>query len=50
MASIIYEHPQTLSLWSGHLENKGNLLLLNHVLIKGKEFVVVAYITCIHSY
>ena len=31
MTSMFYEHPQTLSLWSVHLENKGNLLLPNHV-------------------
>ena len=39
---MFYGHPQTLSLWSVHLENKGNLLLPNHVVIKGKDFVVVA--------
>ena len=42
MTSMFYEHPQTLSLWSVHLENKGNLLVPNHVVIKGKDFVVVA--------
>ena len=41
MTFMFYKHPQTLSLWSVHLENKGNLLLPNHV-IKGKDFVVVA--------
>ena len=38
----VYGHPQTLSLWSVHLANKGNLLLPKHVVIKGKDFVVVA--------
>ena len=42
MTSMFYEHPQTLSLWSVHLKNKVNLLLPNQVVIKGKDFVVVA--------
>ena len=42
MTSTFYKHPQTLSLWSVHLENKENLLLPNHVVIKAKDFVVVA--------
>ena len=29
---MFYEHPHTLSLWSVHLENKGNLLLPNQAL------------------
>ena len=36
-----YEHPQTLLFWSVHFEKKGNLLLPNQVVIKGKDFVVV---------
>ena len=42
MTSMFYEHPQTLSLWSVHLENKGNLLLPNHLVIKGKDSVVIS--------
>ena len=41
MTSMFHEHHQTLRLRSVHLENKGNLLLPNNVVFKGKDFVVV---------